>query len=275
MPQEVQTRIAIFFCASALSGAFSGLLAYASAKMDGVGGLAGWRWIFIIEGIVTVIFGVMTLFFMIDTPKHSKGWLSEDERRYLRIQSIIREGSRLSEEEAHKFRWSDLFSILTDPKVYMQGWILFSTTACSYGIKFTMPTITKSMGFTSANAQLLTIPPYVAGAISAYVFGIISDKYYFKLGRAPFIMLPLSLIVIGFAIVTPYAPTISENITPCYIGIVLICMGIYPTNSAGSAWISANLAGPSKKSMGIAFNICCKLTGRAVFKFYANMIVND
>ena len=46
---ELATRFSIFYVGSALSGAFSGLLAYAFAQMDGVGGLAGWRWIFIME----------------------------------------------------------------------------------------------------------------------------------------------------------------------------------------------------------------------------------
>lgn len=50
MPNETQVRIALFYSASALSGAFSGLLAFAIAKMDGVAGLEGWRWIFILEG---------------------------------------------------------------------------------------------------------------------------------------------------------------------------------------------------------------------------------
>lgn len=56
-PKELQTRIALFYMASALSGAFSGLLAFAIAKMDGVGGKSGWAWIFILEGAATVFLG--------------------------------------------------------------------------------------------------------------------------------------------------------------------------------------------------------------------------
>ena len=116
-----------------------------------------------------------------------------------------------------------------------------------------MPSVTKSMGFTSSQAQLLTIPPYVVGAVSAVVFGKLSDRFMWRL---PFIVIPLTLIVVGFAVILPLAPNISHNVAGCYVGVVLICMGIYPTNPAGSAWISGNLAGPSKKAMGIAFNIC-------------------
>lgn len=53
MPKELATRIAYFYCTGALSGAFSGLLAAAIAQMDGIGGYAGWRWIFLLEGIAT------------------------------------------------------------------------------------------------------------------------------------------------------------------------------------------------------------------------------
>jgi hypothetical protein len=224
--------------------------------MDGVAGYEGWRWIFLLEGLATVMLGVACFFFMADTPTLSTRWLDKVEVRYLTIQATIREGGTVSEEKGRKFRWKELFSILTDYKVYMQGWILFCVTACSYGIKFTMPSITKSMGFSSANAQLLTIPPYVAGAISAYCFARLSDRFYFRWGRMPFIVVPLLTIVVGFSIIIPYASTIKQNIVPCYIGVVLICIGVYPTNPAGSAWISSNLAGSSKRAIGIAFNIC-------------------
>lgn len=124
-----------------------------------------------------------------------------------------------------------------------------------------MPSITKSMGYTSSQAQLLTIPPYVAGAISAYCFSRLSDKFMW---RMPFVMIPLSIIVVGFAIIMPLAPKITTHIAPCYIGVVLICVGQYPTNPAGSAWISGNLAGPSKKAMGLALNIALGNVGGVV-----------
>ena len=56
MPNETQTRLALLYTSAASGGAFSGLLAFGIAKMDGIGGLKGWRWIFIIE--VSVSFSV-------------------------------------------------------------------------------------------------------------------------------------------------------------------------------------------------------------------------
>lgn len=98
MPKKLSSRLAFFYCASALSGAFSGLLAAAIAKMNGVGGYAGWRWIFIIEGLATVVLGAASFFLLLDSPRRSK-WLEEDEIRFLELQRFIKEGRVLKEEE--------------------------------------------------------------------------------------------------------------------------------------------------------------------------------
>lgn len=64
----MQYRQALFYSAASIAGAFSGLLAFAIAKMDGVGGYRGWRWIFILEGLLTVIVAVAAYFLMPDYP---------------------------------------------------------------------------------------------------------------------------------------------------------------------------------------------------------------
>jgi MFS family permease len=121
-----------------------------------------------------------------------------------------------------------------------------------------MPSITKSMGYTSAQAQLLTIPPYVAGAISAVTLSKLADKFNW---RMPFILGPMTAVLTGFCILLPLASNIENRVAACYIGVMLICIGQYPTNPAGSAWISSNLAGDSKRAMGIALNICLGNSG--------------
>lgn len=167
MPKDLATRISYFYCASALSGAFSGLLAAVIAKMDGIGGYEGWRWIFLLEGIATIILGIATFFLLIDSPSLSGKWLEPDEIRFLELQKFIKDGGKFSEENQDKFRWNDLKMVLCNWRLYMQAYILLCISACSYGTKFTLPTITKGMGFNNTNAQLMTVPPYVCGAISS------------------------------------------------------------------------------------------------------------
>ncbi|CAD0085065.1 unnamed protein product, partial [Aureobasidium mustum] len=267
--RQVQTRLALFYCASALSGACSGLLAFAISKMDGLGGRPGWAWIFLLEGMVTVIVGIACFFIMPDTPNLSGRWLNENERRYLVLQNVIKNAGRGTSddgEKADKFKWNYLRDLLTDYKVYLQAWILFTASVCAYGLKFTMPSITKSMGYTSSQAQLMTIPPYVAGAISAVALSKLSDRFQW---RAPFIFGQMAVVTLGFAMLLALAPNIKHQIPACYIGVVLVCIGQYPTNPAGSAWISSNLAGESKRAMGIALNIalgnCGGIVGSYIF----------
>jgi MFS family permease len=226
--------------------------------MDGIGGRPGWAWIFLLEGVVTVLIGVACFFIMPDTPALSGKWLTAEEMRYFAIQQMIKDGGRYTSEKADKFKWSYLIDLVTDYKVYLQAWILFTASVCAYGLKFTMPSITKSMGYSSAQAQLLTIPPYVAGAISAVTLSKLADRFNW---RMPFILGPMTAVLVGFCILLPLASNIENRVAACYIGVMLICIGQYPTNPAGSAWISSNLAGDSKRAMGIALNICLGNSG--------------
>lgn len=95
---ELQLRVSVFFSASILAGAFSGvstasmrvifwlscvqLLAYAVAKMSGIGGYGGWRWIFIIEGLATVVLAIASYWLVPDWPETAT-FLQPHEREML------------------------------------------------------------------------------------------------------------------------------------------------------------------------------------------------
>lgn len=134
MPKDLATRISYFYCASALSGAFSGLLAAGIAQMNGVGGFEGWRWIFILEGLATIVLGCACFFLLIDTPALSKRWLEPDEIRYLEISMFIKQGGKFHEESGVKMR--DLKMVLTNWRVYVQAYFLMCQSALSYGKRF-------------------------------------------------------------------------------------------------------------------------------------------
>lgn len=80
---EAQKRFSFFFSSTSLAGAFGGLLASGIAKMDGMRGYSGWRWVFIIEGILTSVVAIILFFFIADFPEDVK-WLNEEERTYMR-----------------------------------------------------------------------------------------------------------------------------------------------------------------------------------------------
>lgn len=255
---ELATRLSIFYVASALAGAFSGLLAFALANMDGIGGLEGWRWIFLVEGIVTVVFGAIVPFVLSDTPSQRPTWLSSQDCDYLIRRMVAQNGGEEADAAGKHVSFSLLWEVISDWQYYPLVFSQWSNSVPSYGLKFTLPQIIKNMGYSSSNAQLLTIPPYVAGAISAVTFGMLSDKFR---RRSIFLLVPQSCLIVAYSILTPLAPKISSNIGPCFFAIMLAHVGCYPINPGTSAWCSNNSAGSAKRTLAIAYMISLSNVG--------------
>lgn len=115
--------------------------------MDGIAGLAGWRWIFIVEGLASVLTGVACVFLLVDSPRHSTRWLTTEEIRYLELRQIVQHGNSLAAQEAEKKRkWQILRSVLLDWKIYTMALVFWANTAPNYGLKFSMPQIIADMG---------------------------------------------------------------------------------------------------------------------------------
>jgi len=116
---EVQTRLALFFSAASLAGAFSGLLAFGIQHMEGIGGLNGWRWIFILEGILTVLIGVSVPWVLPDSPDAAK-FLTQAEKdiiNYRLAHDSGTEAGRVGTNES--FKWKYLWEVLLDWKIYL------------------------------------------------------------------------------------------------------------------------------------------------------------
>lgn len=253
MPGEIQLRIACFYSASAAAGAFSGLLAFAIAKMDGIAGYRGWRWIFLLEGILTVVIGVLTVFCLPDSPALSRAWLKADEIRCLETRKRAAQSgspSPQNTEDKRSFPWKVLRDVLLDWQVYLTVVVYWSNALPNYAVKFNMPAVIKSMGYTSAVAQLLTIPPYAVGAISAFLSSWIADRFKW---RMPFIVLGQVVLIVSFAILYVYGYAPDKHMAVCYFALILACIGFYPILPGTNAWILSNLAGPTKRAMGIAW----------------------
>lgn len=261
---ELASRIAVFYMGSALSGAFSGLLAFALAKLDGVAGLEGWRWIFLVEGMATVVVGVLVPLVLTDTPERRPKWLSEKESDYLIRRMVAQNGGEKADTEGKKLSLALLKDVVTDWQYYPLVLSYWSNTIPNYGLKFTLPQIIKNMGYSSSQAQLLSIPPYVAGAISSLTFNMLADKFR---RRSYFLLIPQAFVVLAYCIMTPLAPHISSNIGPCFLAVFLANIGCYPINPGTSSWGSNNSAGAAKRSLGLAFMLSLSSVGGIIASF--------
>ena len=130
--------------ADEVSGAFSGLLAYAITLMDGVAGLAGWQWIFILEGLVTVLGGFAAIFTIYNGPD-SVSWLNDEEKRYIKLK-LAYDGNRAGMgtlEDGPKRKYTkDAF---LDWQVYLSVVIYLGISVATYGLVFGLPTIVANL----------------------------------------------------------------------------------------------------------------------------------
>lgn len=112
---EAQRRYSFFFSSTSLAGAFGGLLASAIGKMDGLRGYHGWRWIFILEGVLTCVISLTFFFFLPSFPEDAK-WLTEDERKYVKARLQIDQGRSAAER---KITARDVGRVFKDYKVFL------------------------------------------------------------------------------------------------------------------------------------------------------------
>ena len=170
-PLEYRARIiAAFMVAIPVSLAVGAPLSTAILQMDGIGGLKGWQWLFIIEGVPTVFFGLVFLTVMPDKPRDAK-WLSTEERSWL--QNTI--------DSEHKavaaVHGTSVLRAFADPRLIALAFIYFANTTANLGLAFFLPQILKDLGLSDIQTGLMTSVPYIFGTLGILIFGYVSDKY--------------------------------------------------------------------------------------------------
>lgn len=247
---EVQTRLSIFYSAASFAAAFSGLLAFGIQHMDGIAGLGGWRWIFILEGMLTVVIGVFVPWMLPDSPE-TASFLTEEEKAFIirRLQQDA--GTAAGKVQTNEgYKWSSLKAALTDWKIYVFVLIFWGNSVCNVGFLFTVPTIILELGYSAANAQLLTVPIFVVGLISTLTFSFLADR---SQTRWQFIIIPFCIALVGYigliSIPHPALPGLT------YAFLFFIPAGVYPPLIGATSWVANNLAPTWKRATGMALFI--------------------
>ena len=126
--EEYAKRVCMLFVATALSGAFGGLIAYGVLQMDGVSGVAGWRWLFYIEGIISFVVGVFALFYLPSNPQAARFLNAQDKHI-----SVLRQARKNEEPVGPGVQWTEVREALRTPMCWLSGVIQFGGDVCLYG----------------------------------------------------------------------------------------------------------------------------------------------
>jgi MFS transporter, ACS family, tartrate transporter len=215
-------------------------------RLEGVWGLHGWQWLFLLEGIPSVIIGVITWFYLTDRPANAT-WLADDERRWLQDRLVAEQKTR---ESKVSLAWRQT---LLNPRIIGLAFVYMSITVSLYGLSFFLPQIVKAFGTGDIASGFIVAFPYVIGAICMVLWGRFSDRIK---ERKWMTIVPLLTIAVGLG-TAAYTDSLTGKILAVSIGAfgVFSAFAVFwtlPTAflsgtaaAAGIAWINSigNLGG--------------------------------
>ncbi|CAA2156230.1 MFS transporter [Methylobacterium brachiatum] len=195
------------FLGSPISGALLGL--------NGLG-LAGWQWLFILEGLPAVLMAGAVLWFLPDGPRHAT-WLPPAERDWL--DARLREESARNAARTGGTGSPSLGTMLRDRRLILFAAIYFGSTASSYGLTFWTPQIVKSYGLTNFETGLLNSIPYGVASVAMILWGRHSDQVG---ERRWHLAIPFLVLAAGLA-----GGTILTGILPLVGALTVAAVGVY------------------------------------------------
>jgi len=226
---ELARRLAIFYAASNIANAFSGLLAYGVFHIKNTS-LYSWRYLFLIEGSLTLLFAIFAWFFLPRTAD-SANFLNGSEKRlaYHRIQ--VDSSSVVNEE----FNLRDSLKIFRHPTTYAFLVIEMCLGVPLQSVSLFLPQIVAALGYSTVKTNLYTVAPNVSGAVVLLILAFSSD--YARL-RSPFIATGFLLTFVGFII---YATIdVTNQLKVAYFACFMMTWGTSAPSVLLSTWYNNN-----------------------------------
>ncbi|KAH7031461.1 major facilitator superfamily transporter [Microdochium trichocladiopsis] len=239
--KEVATRIAILYTGNVLATAFAGLIAAGVFHgMDGSLGLAGWQWLFILQGAVTFVIAIAGYFLLPDFPHNTK-WLTQEERDLASNRMEL----DATENAGQTSVMEGLKQAAKDPVVWLFCLMAHLHLAAN-GFKNFFPSVVKTLGMNETMTLVMTCPPYlIAGAVTIAVSWS-SGKFN---ERTWHITISKIIATVGFA-----ASAATLNFAGRYVSMVIFTIGTYGVNSLILGWCGS-VCGQTKEKKAAAISM--------------------
>ncbi|XRM43113.1 hypothetical protein ABZX51_006317 [Aspergillus tubingensis] len=240
--QELSHRIAWFYAGSSLANAFGGLIgAGVLGNLDGAHGIAGWRWLFIIEGCITVGVSLTSTLLLPNYPATTP-WLDETEKLYAQWR-LIHDAGEADEATSSNIKEA-LYLVFSDKRIYLFI-LLQHTSLLSQNFQYFFPTIVETLGYGNIETLLITAPVWIATFLVSLFVTWTSGKTN---DRGIHIILLMLVSVVGCIICTA-----TTNIGARFFGMFLMPMGAVSAYQIIIAWVANSFPRPLvKRSAAIA-----------------------
>jgi MFS transporter, ACS family, tartrate transporter len=189
-PASHRARVTgLFMACIPLSAAIGSPISTALLYLDGVFGMRGWQWLFLMEGLPPMVLGVVTWFYLTERPAQAR-WLAADERSWLE--------NRIEVEHARKRDLLQLSVVQTlfNPRVLALGAVAYTLASLLFGVGFFLPTIVKAFGLTNMQTGWVAVIPSAAGAAAMIWWGRHSDR---KMERKKHLLAAMATAALGVA----------------------------------------------------------------------------
>ncbi|KAH7027382.1 major facilitator superfamily domain-containing protein [Microdochium trichocladiopsis] len=244
-PREQARRFAYLYLSVGLSGGFGGLFAYALLQLDGRHGLSGWRWLFIVEGVLSI--GVCCLLWALMPDNYeSAKFLNAEDKELMRLRTIKHDRyMRLNET----FDKREVAKTFKDPKIWTSAMVQFLGDILSFGTSTFMPALVRSFGFDSVLTQLLTAPIFFVAVAIFITLSIWSDKVE---KRFPFMIGGAVTCCVGYSLLIGLPMTARGAL---YFAPFIVTPGIYIMLGMNYVWMLNSHAGYYKRATAIGINM--------------------
>lgn len=240
--EEQAKRQGYLYICSCASGAFGGLITTGIVKIQPIGDWLNWSWLYIIQGGISLIAAICVWFFLPDDPKNA--YFFNEEEKSVMAQRTEQQQRYLGNP---KFEKKEVVKAFLDFKVWVSAVTQFCVDLVLYGFSTFLPSILKNqLGFTTLQAQYLTIPVYTFSAIAMGIVAYISDRYTHK---APLIALLNVFGTVGYIILVA-----STNGGANYFATYLIAMPLYGSVGLNITWNNNNNAPHYRRATGLGIN---------------------
>ncbi|KAE8325231.1 major facilitator superfamily domain-containing protein [Aspergillus sergii] len=225
---EFQERFSLLWVAGLVAGALGGLLAYALYHMHGLGGYSGWRWIFIIEGLLSIVSALSAKFLITDWPEQAK-FLSSEETELLK---------ELNACDVGEGAWTDSY---------------LGITVSEYATVLFVRSIVNSLGYSDIESQVHSIPIWAVAAVVTMMVSFLTDCWRHGYG---FVIFGVVFAGIGYIILLCQGPlSRGLNVHVRYMVVFFVTTGCYIAQPVAIVWMANNLSGHYKRAVGLATQV--------------------
>ncbi|KAL9542748.1 hypothetical protein MBANPS3_008457 [Mucor bainieri] len=239
-PQEFSLRVSILLTMATLSGLLSGPLTYGMSYLDGKNGLHDWQYLFIVEGVPTIVLAIVSYFFLFDDLQKVK-WLSTKQKVLQANRMMVHQQADTDHEAISIQTFKDVFM---DWKTWAFALVFLLNSINVTSITVFAPTLIDGFGFDPKTSQLLTAPPCAVATIGVLTGGYLASRYN---RRSPLLVVGSITIAIGYTCLL-----VLTNKWALYSTLFLIPAGMGMQAAAAIGWSAINYHDLNVRAVAVA-----------------------